>query len=85
MLNIIMFSLRSRHVKDLIILTSGVQILSLISNYFWLLWLLVSIINIMNESNIKSYIAINYRTFISYLYFLLISVYLVCCICYRYH
>nr|XP_050860502.1 transmembrane protein 208 [Vespula vulgaris] len=29
------------HVKDLIILTSGVQILSLISNYFWLLWLLV--------------------------------------------
>ncbi|XP_012223453.1 transmembrane protein 208 isoform X2 [Linepithema humile] len=29
------------HVKDLIILTSGVQILSLVSNYFWLLWLLV--------------------------------------------
>lgn len=31
-----------RHVKDLIILTSGVQVLSLISNYFWFLWLLVS-------------------------------------------
>ncbi|XP_011328904.1 transmembrane protein 208 isoform X3 [Ooceraea biroi] len=31
----------AEHVKDLIILTSGVQILSLISNYFWLLWLLV--------------------------------------------
>ncbi|XP_015438162.1 PREDICTED: transmembrane protein 208 [Dufourea novaeangliae] len=28
------------HVKDLIILTSGVHVLSLISNYFWLLWLL---------------------------------------------
>lgn len=28
--------------KDLIILTSGCQLLSLISNYFWLLWLLVS-------------------------------------------
>lgn len=32
-----------RHVKDLIILTSGVQVLSLVSNYFWLLWLLVSV------------------------------------------
>ncbi|XP_003396691.1 transmembrane protein 208 [Bombus terrestris] len=31
----------AEHVKDLIILTSGVQVLSLISNYFWLLWLLV--------------------------------------------
>ncbi|KYN34066.1 hypothetical protein ALC56_11566, partial [Trachymyrmex septentrionalis] len=31
----------AEHFKDLIILTSGVQILSLISNYFWLLWLLV--------------------------------------------
>lgn len=31
----------AEHVKDLIILTSGVQILSLVSNYFWLLWLLV--------------------------------------------
>ncbi|XP_058790671.1 transmembrane protein 208 isoform X2 [Phymastichus coffea] len=28
------------HVKDIIILTSGVQVLSLMSNYFWLLWLL---------------------------------------------
>ncbi|KAG6804127.1 transmembrane protein [Apis mellifera caucasica] len=31
----------AEHIKDLIILTSGVQVLSLISNYFWLLWLLV--------------------------------------------
>ncbi|KAK9298298.1 hypothetical protein QLX08_008309 [Tetragonisca angustula] len=31
----------AEHVKDLIILTSGVQVLSLISNYFWLLWFLV--------------------------------------------
>ncbi|KAG5315688.1 TM208 protein, partial [Pseudoatta argentina] len=30
----------AEHFKDLIILTSGVQILSLISNYFWLLWFL---------------------------------------------
>lgn len=30
----------SEHLKDLIILTAGVQILSLISNYFWLLWFL---------------------------------------------
>lgn len=33
----------AEHVKDLIILTSGVQILSFISNYFWLLWLLVPV------------------------------------------
>jgi len=38
--NIILY----RHIKDLIILTAGVQILSLISNYFWLLWLLVDIL-----------------------------------------
>ncbi|CAL1687380.1 unnamed protein product [Lasius platythorax] len=31
----------AEHVKDLIILTSGIQILSLTSNYFWLLWILV--------------------------------------------
>ncbi|XP_076683859.1 transmembrane protein 208 [Andrena cerasifolii] len=31
----------AEHVKDLIILTSGVQVFSLISNYFWFLWLLV--------------------------------------------
>jgi len=30
----------AEHVKDLIILTSSCQVLSLISNYFWLLWLL---------------------------------------------
>ncbi|XP_014209681.1 transmembrane protein 208 [Copidosoma floridanum] len=30
----------AEHVKDLIILTSGVLVLSLISNYFWFLWLL---------------------------------------------
>ena len=30
----------AEHLKDLIILTSGTQILSLASNYFWLLWLL---------------------------------------------
>ncbi|XP_023709151.1 transmembrane protein 208 isoform X2 [Cryptotermes secundus] len=30
----------AEHLKDLIILTSGCQLLSLISNYFWLLWLL---------------------------------------------
>ncbi|XP_043289908.1 transmembrane protein 208 isoform X2 [Venturia canescens] len=29
--------------KDLIILTAGVQVLSLTSNYFWLLWLLAPI------------------------------------------
>jgi len=33
-----------RHIKDLIILTAGLQILSLVSNYFWLLWLLVGIL-----------------------------------------
>ncbi|XP_019697338.1 transmembrane protein 208 isoform X1 [Harpegnathos saltator] len=31
----------AENVKDLIILTSGIQILSFVSNYFWLLWLLV--------------------------------------------
>ena len=30
----------NRHVKDIIILTSGTQLLSVISNYFWLLLLL---------------------------------------------
>lgn len=30
----------AEHVKDLIILTSGCQLLSLISSYFWLLWFL---------------------------------------------
>ncbi|KAK6629218.1 hypothetical protein RUM43_003035 [Polyplax serrata] len=30
----------AEHVKDLIILTAGCQVLSLYSNYFWLLWLL---------------------------------------------
>ncbi|XP_075228576.1 transmembrane protein 208 isoform X2 [Lycorma delicatula] len=30
----------AEHVKDLIILTSAVQVLSLLSNYFWVLWLL---------------------------------------------
>lgn len=29
----------SEHLKDLIILTSTVQVLSLLSNYFWFLWL----------------------------------------------
>jgi len=33
----------AEHFKDLIILTSGVQVLSLISNYFWLLWLLAPV------------------------------------------
>ncbi|CAG2176540.1 unnamed protein product, partial [Oppiella nova] len=28
-----------RHLKDLIILTTGVQTLSLVSNYIWILWL----------------------------------------------
>lgn len=31
-----------RYAVDFIILTAGVQVLSAISNYFWLLWLLVS-------------------------------------------
>nr|CAD7604660.1 unnamed protein product [Timema genevievae] len=31
----------AEHVKDLIILTTGCQLLSLFSNYFWFLWLLV--------------------------------------------
>ncbi|GIY50125.1 transmembrane protein 208 [Caerostris extrusa] len=30
----------AEHLKDLIILTSAIQILSLISSYFWFLWLL---------------------------------------------
>jgi hypothetical protein len=30
----------AEYTKDLIILTSGCQLLSIISNYFWLLWLL---------------------------------------------
>ncbi|XP_076340659.1 transmembrane protein 208 [Tachypleus tridentatus] len=30
----------AEHLKDLIILTVGVQLLSLLSNYFWFLWLL---------------------------------------------
>uniref|UniRef100_A0A1L8D9J9 Transmembrane protein 208 n=1 Tax=Nyssomyia neivai TaxID=330878 RepID=A0A1L8D9J9_9DIPT len=33
----------AEHVKDLVILTSGTQIFSLISNYFWLLLLLIPI------------------------------------------
>ncbi|XP_044732957.1 transmembrane protein 208 [Chrysoperla carnea] len=33
----------AEHVKDLIILTAGCQLLALISNYFWLLWLLAPI------------------------------------------
>nr|CAD7452506.1 unnamed protein product [Timema tahoe] len=33
----------AEHVKDLIILTTGCQLLSLFSNYFWFLWLLVSV------------------------------------------
>eukprot|EP00106_Octopus_bimaculoides_P016368 XP_014783810.1 PREDICTED: transmembrane protein 208-like [Octopus bimaculoides] len=32
---------KGRHSKDLILMTCIVQILSLISNYFWLLWLVV--------------------------------------------
>lgn len=32
-----------RHVKDLIILTAGTQLLALFSNYFWLLFLLAPI------------------------------------------
>lgn len=30
-----------RHVKDLVILTSGTVVLGTISTYFWLIWLLV--------------------------------------------
>lgn len=30
----------AEHLKDLIILTAAVQVLSLLSNYFWLFWLL---------------------------------------------
>ncbi|XP_055690987.1 transmembrane protein 208 [Lutzomyia longipalpis] len=33
----------AEHVKDLVILTSGTQIFSLLSNYFWLLFLLIPI------------------------------------------
>ncbi|CAG2053884.1 unnamed protein product [Timema podura] len=33
----------AEHVKDLIILTTGCQLLSLFSNYFWFLWLLAPI------------------------------------------
>lgn len=33
----------AEHLKDLIILTSGCQLLSLISNYFWFLWLLAPV------------------------------------------
>ncbi|XP_071444866.1 transmembrane protein 208 [Hetaerina americana] len=33
----------AEHVKDLIILTSGCQLMSLISKYFWLLWLLAPV------------------------------------------
>lgn len=52
----------SRHVKDLIILTSGVQILSLISNYFWLLWLLVSTLS--KKSFIYSFHSILQKNYI---------------------
>ena len=34
---------RFRHVKDLVILTTGTQVLALVSNYFWFLLLLVPI------------------------------------------
>lgn len=34
------YSIYYRHVKDIIILTSGSQLLSLFSNYFWLFLLL---------------------------------------------
>ena len=33
-----------RHVKDLVILTSGCQVLACVSLYFWFLWLLVRIV-----------------------------------------
>lgn len=33
----------AEHVKDLLILTSGCQILSVISKYFWFLWLLAPV------------------------------------------
>lgn len=33
----------AEHVKDLIILTAGCQVLSLISNYIWLFWLLAPV------------------------------------------
>ena len=33
----------AEHAKDLLLVTAIVQMLSLISNYFWLLWLIVSI------------------------------------------
>ncbi|KAK0166779.1 hypothetical protein PV327_004264 [Microctonus hyperodae] len=33
----------AEHVKDLIILTAGCQVASLISNYFWLFWLLAPV------------------------------------------
>ena len=32
----------AEHAKDLLLVTAIVQVLSLISNYFWLLWLIVS-------------------------------------------
>ena len=41
-LHLLLFLLFLRYVIDFIILTTGVQILSAISNYMWLLWLLVS-------------------------------------------
>lgn len=31
----------AENLKDLIILTAGIQTLALVSNYFWILWLLV--------------------------------------------
>jgi hypothetical protein len=37
--NILLFFFR--HLKDLILLTAIVQVLSIISHYFWILWLLV--------------------------------------------
>lgn len=40
-LNFIFYELSFRHVKDIIILTAGCQLLSsVISNYFWWFWLL---------------------------------------------
>lgn len=68
--SVVHWSYRSvyRHVKDLIILTSGVQVMSLMSNYFWLLWLLVGAL-----TNLLYYSL--YSTKESYIHGILVIVY----------
>ncbi|XP_011309807.1 transmembrane protein 208 isoform X2 [Fopius arisanus] len=44
----------AEHIKDLIILTSGCQVLSLTSNYFWCLWTLTACFLFRRQSGVST-------------------------------